>query len=153
MTSHADAEHIMRMITSGSVVALPAAVSAEAEQHLIRCFPVHSQVTTSIVRWDEVPSSVLRWSSVNDDDAVRWAASTLAGEHTYGLMFFSSDQPCVLGKFDFMIRHLDELVWRAPGNRLLFGVEVGGDGKIVFSDGIIEFNGRGDLVGSTKVTA
>ena len=47
-----------------------------------------------------------------------------------------------------MIRHFDELVWAAAGNRLLFGVERGDDERVVFDKGVIEFNGKGELRGS-----
>lgn len=74
--------------------------------------------------------------------------ATCAGRRTYGLLMFSSDQPCLIAKLDVIMRRLDELVWRAPGNRLLFGVERDIENCIVFGSGVIEFNGRDELRGA-----
>lgn len=140
------------MLLEGTVQKLPASVSAEAEEYLKRRFPLHTKTTTRVIDWDVIPSISLQWSDATDDEAEAWARGTLTGRSMFGLLLYCSDQPCLLGKFSFMIRHLDELVWRAPGNRLLFGVEQGDDERVVFNQGVIEFNGQGELRGSLQMT-
>ena len=121
---------------------------ATAEEHLQANFPMRSH--TTIVDWPELPSKVLQWNNTTDDDAVDWAMTTTAGRQEFGLLLYAGDQPCLLGDFPIMIRSFDELVWTAPGCRLLFGVNRTDDGSIEFSSGIIEFNGKGELFASTR---
>ena len=148
MNDYVDAEHIREMILDGTVQMLPATVSMQAEEFLKRRFPLHTKTSTWIIDWDVTPFLSLQWSDATDDEAVAWAAKTSASCSTFGLLLFNSDQPCLLGEFSFMIRHFDELVWAAAGNRLLFGVERGDDERVVFDKGVIEFNGKGELRGS-----
>jgi hypothetical protein len=148
MDAYVDAEHIRKMLLEGTVQKLSATVSAEAEEYLKHRFPLHAKTTTWVIDWDATPFTSLDWSDATDDEAEAWATGTLAGRSTFGLLIFNSDQPCLLGKFAFMIRHFDELVWAATGNRLLFGVELGNDERVVFNKGVIEFNGKGELRGS-----
>lgn len=148
MNDYADANQIRQMILDGTVLRLPTTVSAQAEEYLKRRFPLHTKTTTWVIDWDVTPFISLQWSEATDDEAVSWAARTLASRSTFGLLLFSSSQPCLLGEFSFMIRHFDELVWTAAGNRLIFGVERGDDKRVVFDKGVIEFNGKGELRGS-----
>jgi len=146
LIKYTDAEHIQEFIASGKVECLASDISEAAERHLELSFPFRKSST--IIDWDSLPSSKLHWNTVSDDETAVWAASTLAGQCSYALLLFSPTQPCLLGTFDFMIRNLDELVWKAPGNRILFGVNRNDFGEVKFSNGIIEFNGKGELFAS-----
>ncbi len=148
MNNYVDAEHIRQMILEGTVQTRPASVSAEAKEYLKRHFPLHTKTTTWVIDWEVTPFTSLQWSDATDDEAEAWARKTLAGHSTCGLLFFNSNQPCLIGNFSFMIRHFDELVWAAGGNRLLFGIELGNDERVVFDRGVIEFNGQSELRGS-----
>ena len=148
MRDYVDAEHIRHMILEGTVERASATVSAKAEDHLKRCFPLNTKTTTWVVDWDAIPSTSIEWSEVPDDAVLGWARKTLAGGCMFGLLLINSDQPCLVGEFDVMIRHLDEMVWAAAGNRLMFGVERDPDGGVKFGAGVIEFNGKDTLRGS-----
>ena len=69
----------------------------------------------------------------------------------YGLLLYSPSQPCLIGTYEFMIRNLDILVWKAPGNRILFGVNQTHQGNVRFTKGIIEYNGVGTLFATTEI--
>lgn len=149
MNNYVDDKHIREMIFNGELDLFPAVTSFKAEDHLKKCFVLNNRTTTWIVDWNAVPSTELKWSEVSDDDAIAWAKrETLAGQCAQGLLVYSFNQPCLAGDFNFMIRHLDELTWKAPGNRLLFGVDRGSDREVMFGHGIIEFNGKDELRGS-----
>jgi len=148
MNDYVDAEHVCQLMVDGKLEKHPATVAAEAEEYLKTSFPLHTRTTTWVVDWDSIPSTLLCWMKVNDEEARAWAGETVAGRCSLGLLHFSADQPCLVGSFDFLIMHLDELVWQAPGNRLLFGVERKDGGGVLFNRGVIEFNGRGELRGS-----
>lgn len=147
MENYVDAEHIQKLIESNEMVCLDSNVSQLAERHLKQSFPLG--IAGTIVDWTRVPCTMLKWNTVSDDDTVRWASATMAGKCSFGLLFFTSSQPCLIGPFDLMLKNLDELVWKAPGCRILFGVERNG-GIVLFTRGIIEFNGRGELFASIE---
>ncbi len=149
MSNYVDAEHIREMLFENKIACLTSADSKAAELHLERCFPL--RFATSIVDWDRVPSTMLKWTDATDDEAVAWATGTLAGQCSWGLLLFRSDEPCLIGPFDVMIRHMDKLVWKAPGCRILFGVERNNLGDIVFTQGIVEFNGKGELFAAVEI--
>ena len=146
MNNKVDAEHIREKLISGELVCLDSSVAQLASRHLTETFPFAPFGT--IVDWGRVPSKMLRWMTVSDEDTVVWASDTKAGKCTYGLLLYSPSEPCLLGPFNYMLSNLDELVWGAPGCRVLFGVEQ--SQEIVFTDGIIEFNGRGELFASIE---
>ena len=52
------------------------------------------------------------------------------------------------GPFELMIRNLDTLIWTTPGCKLLFGVKKNAYGTLVFTDGIIETDGKAYLIAS-----
>lgn len=148
MGTYIDADHIREMLETGQVESLPPSVSKTAEIFLVDRFPLRQ--ATTIVDWDSLPSTVLQWNQVSDDEAVAWIVSkTLAGRCDDGLLLYSPSQPCLIGTIDFMIRHLDQLVWKAPGCRLLFGVKRSGD-SVEFTAGLVEFNGKGELFASVE---
>ncbi len=140
-----DAEHISKLVSESVVVPRDPTVAALAEAHLHKNFPLRDWST--IVDWPKLPSSMLDWVNASDDEAIQWALSTAAGQHPKALLLYSGDQPCLVGDFEAMIRHLDELVWKAPGSRIVFGVDEAEDGTLVFTNGLIEFNGKGELFG------
>jgi hypothetical protein len=148
MNDYVMAEHIQNLIESQRIERLDSSFAKAAEAHLIRSFPMSSGST--ILDWDRIPSRVLSWNTVTDDGAAAWTADTIAGHCTFGLLLFASNQPCLIGPFEFMIRNLDELVWKAPGCRILFGVERNRVGDIEFTRGVVEFNGRGELFASIE---
>ena len=148
MELHVDHEHIQVFLRNGNVERLDETVSDEAEKHLERVFPL--RIRSTVVDWDKIPSTELKWNTVSDDEAVRWALTTTAGRCEFGLLLFSGKQPCLIGALEFMVRHLDELVWRAPGSRILFGVDRTENGRIQFTGGLIEYNGKGELFGTAE---
>ena len=114
-----------------------------------RRFPLRTWAT--IVDWDDLESTTtLAWNQLSDDEAVEWAMTTTAGQCSLGLLLYDGEQPCLVGPLAFMVRHLDELVWGAPGSRILFGVNRDDDGQILFTNGLIEFNGKGELFGNCR---
>lgn len=143
MDNFVDAEHIRSLVEAGNLKLLDSATSKDAERHLERSFPLRNWST--IIDWDKLPSTKLDWNKVSDDEAVAWAMTATVGKCSFGLLLFDPEQPCLIGPIEFMVRNLDELVWKAPGCRILFGVEVNENGKIAFGDGVIEFNGKGEL--------
>ncbi|MFN9540905.1 MAG: hypothetical protein ACK6A8_16870, partial [Planctomycetota bacterium] len=143
MADYVNAEHIRAFINAGDVEILDSTVSTAAERHLEQSFPLRSYAT--IIDWDKIPSAMLEWNTVSDEEALNWAMTTTIGENTFGLLLYDPYQPCLIGPLDFMLRHLDELVWKAPGCRFLFGVERDEVGRIIFGNGIVEFNGKGEL--------
>ncbi|WP_254512769.1 hypothetical protein [Anatilimnocola floriformis] len=148
MNDHLTTEPIQLFIQQGHVELLPIAVSAAADRYLAQQFPLQTKATTSVVDWGQVPSAVLQWSEASDDETVAWSRGTLAGRCAWGLLLLGTTQPCLLGQMEFMIRHLDELVWRSPGICLLFGVERGAGDEIVLTSGLIEYNGKDYLRGT-----
>lgn len=148
MNEYVDDELVRQLMAEGNIKKLPAIVSAEAEEYLGSYFPLNSKSTTWIVDWESIPSNHFRWAEATDDETMAWVGKTAAGHCLFGLLYFNSEQPCLLGSLEFLIKHLDELVWKAPGNRLLFGAEQESDGGILIKPGVIEFNGRGELRGS-----
>jgi len=146
MGNYSDAEHIRQFVLDGAVTPFPPGISRLASVHLENLFPL--RLATSIVNWDAIENTSLEWSTATDDEAVNWSASTLAGQCNFGLLLYSPSEPCLVGKFKFMIRHLDELVWKSPGCRLLFGVDVLADEEIRFTSGLIEFDGKSTLYGA-----
>ena len=106
--------------------------------------------TTSIIDWDQVPHLSLDWAKSTDDEAALWSQETLAGKCSWGLLFYSCTDECLLGSFEFMIRNLDTLIWTAPGCKLLFGVEKTENGTLIFTDGIIETDGKACLIASVS---
>lgn len=143
MTNYVDAEHIVEFVQSGSLEVLDASVSRQLEIWLERNFPLRDWST--IIDWDRIASTTLQWNQVTDEEAVSWAKATAIGRSTYGVLLYDSDQPCVVGQLDFMIRNLDSLVWKAPGCRILFGAQTNDVGEWEFGNGVIEFNGKGEL--------
>ncbi len=143
MDDYINADHIRAFIEDGNVGILDATISAEAERHLEQSFPLRCWST--IIDWDKIPSTTLEWNKVSDEEAVDWAMTTTIGRNAFGLLLFDPKQPCLIGPLEYMVRHLDELVWKAPGCRILFGVDRDRNGRIRFGDGIIEFNGKGEL--------
>lgn len=148
MNDYVDAEHIRRFMDTGEIEALDSKISREAERHLVHAFPLRNWST--IVDWDKVPSMTLNWTQVQDDEAIAWAMNTSAGSCSWGLLLFRPDQRCLIGPFEFVFRHLDALVWKAPGCRVLFGVDRDENGKISFGNGVIEFNGKGELFATIR---
>lgn len=143
MNDHVNAEHIRAFLNAGNLEILDSTVSTAAERHLEQSFPLRRFST--IIDWDKIPSAMLDWNTVADEDAVNWAMTTTIGGNTFGLLLFDPNQPCLIGPLDFMLRHLDELVWKAPGCRILFGVERDESGRVHFGNGIVEFNGKREL--------
>ena len=143
MDDYVDAKHIRAFIEIGQMESLDSTTSKDAERHLERSFPLRNWST--IIDWDKVPSTTLEWNKVSDDEAVAWAMSTTIGQCSYGLLLYDPEQPCLIGGLETMVRNLDELVWKAPGCRILFGVDRDESGKVVFGRGAIEFNGKGEL--------
>ncbi len=139
MSYHVDSEHIQALIEQGFVKCLSCDVSAEAERYLESMFPL--RVSMTLVSWDRLAHKSLNWMDASDDEAAKWASSTLSGIMPYGLLLYNPSQPCLIGTLDFMIRNLDTLVWKAPGSRILFGVDLDSEGTLQFSRGIIEYNG------------
>ena len=145
-----DDDHIRQVISDGGISTLDQKVSSLAEQHLLTSFPVRNWST--IVDWNKVPSrTTLHWNQASDAETVDWAKSTLAAKNAFVVLLFTAQQPCLYGSIDLMIQKLDELIWKAPGSRLLFGVECTGQGEFVFGPGIIEYDGRGNLIATTDV--
>ena len=144
---YVDDEHIRSFIESGKVDRLDSTVSTDAERYLEQSFPLRNWAT--IINWDKIPSTTLEWNKVSDDEAVAWAMSTTICRCTYGLLLYDAGQPCLIGTVETMIRNLDALVWKAPGCRILFGVDRDENGRIVFGLGAIEFNGKGELFATT----
>lgn len=93
---------------------------------------------------------VLKWMAASDDETALWASITIAGQCPFGLLLLDREQPCLIGGFDFMIRNLDTLVWKAPGCRILFGVHRDNEGRIEFTTGVVEFDGKDKLFASTE---
>lgn len=143
MDNYVDAEHIRAFINENKVERLDSSISVEAERHLEQSFPLRSWST--IIDWDKVPSATLEWNKVSDEEAVNWAMSTTIGQCEFGLLLYDREQPCLIGPLDFMVRHLDELVWKAAGCRILFGVDRDERRVLTFGKGAIEFNGKGEL--------
>ena len=148
MNEYINDEHVRKLMLEGNLDKYPATVSAKAEEYLKQSFPWNTRTTTWILNWDAIPSKRLRWSEATDDETMKWVMDTAAGRCSLGLLLYTAEQPCLVGDFEFLVRHLDELVWKAPGNRLLFGVDRSLDGELVFEHGVIELNGKGDLRGS-----
>lgn len=148
MNDYVDDELVRQLMADGNIRKLPAMVSAEAEEYLRSNFPLNTKMTTWIVDWNSIPFKFLHWAEANDDETLTWIDEVPGDRSLLGLLYFNSEQPCLVGSLEFLIKHLDELVWKAPGNRLLFGVERKSDGGIVFKPRVIEFNGRGELRGS-----
>ena len=147
MYDYVKAEHIRVFIENGDIECLDSSVSSNAEKHLEQAFPLRTWAT--IVDWDDLESTTtLAWNQLSDDEAVEWAMTTTAGQCSLGLLLYDGEQPCLVGPLAFMVRHLDELVWGAPGSRILFGVNRDDDGQILFTNGLIEFNGKGELFGT-----
>lgn len=146
--AYVDADHIRAFVEAGSAQILDSLVSAQAEHHLEQSFPL--RLFSTIIDWDKVPSTTLNWTQVSDDNAVAWAMTTAAGRSQFGLLLYNPRQPCLIGPIEFMVRHLDELVWGAPGCRVLFGVTRIHSGEVVFGPGVIEFNGKGELFANTN---
>jgi hypothetical protein len=147
MTNYVDAEHIAEFVHSGSLEVLDVSVSRQLEVWLQQNLPLRDWST--IVDWDRVSSTMLQWNQVSDEDAVTWATTTSIRRSPYGVLLFDPDQPCVVGQLDFMIRNLDSLVWKAPGCRILFGAQKNDVGEWEFANGVIEFNGKGELFATT----
>jgi len=143
MNNYVDAEHICKFIDDHKVESLDSTISVEAERHLEQSFPLRNWST--IIDWDKVPSTMLEWNKVSDDEAVEWAMTTMIRQYSFGVLIYDSEQPCLIGSIDFMVRHLDELVWKAPGSRILFGANRDESGRVIFGSGVIEFNGKGEL--------
>src|SRR6056297_3514229 len=59
MDEYVNAEHIRAFTDDGSVEILDSTISAEAERHLERSFPLRSWST--IIDWDKLPSTMLEW--------------------------------------------------------------------------------------------
>lgn len=142
---HIEADHIQALIQQGAVRWLDQTVSTAANQFLGQTFPFPTQNSTRIIDWNAEPHTKLEWMEATNDETSAWAASTLAGSCATGLLLYSPTEPCLIGSFDFMIRNLDSLVWKAPGQRLLFGVELRSSDEVHFTRGIVEFDGRSTL--------
>jgi hypothetical protein len=136
-------EHIVQLLTLHPLFLYDENISKDANEHLVNCFPLRNWST--IVNWDEISHRELDWMSVSNDEAVEWASSTLAGRCSLGLLLYNPSQPCIAGSFRLVIDVLDQLIWKAPGPRVLFGVDRIADGKLCFSNGIIEYDGKGKL--------
>lgn len=141
--AYAESEHIQEFIRLGKVEMCELPISQAAHRYLKDEFALRNSNT--IVDWGKVIGAVLRWNSVSDEQIYTWASNSIAGECDHGLLLFAENQPCLVGPFQFMIRNFDELVWKAPGNRILFGVNKDESGKVGFTKGIIEFDGKDNL--------
>jgi hypothetical protein len=146
-----DDPHIQQFVRAGKVDLLDINIAKAADEFLDRYFPMQPISTTTIIDWKSLPSTMLPWNNVSDDEAYQWAKSTIAGQSTHGLLLFAADQPCIIGEFEFMIKNLDELVWKAPGPRVLYGVYRSDNCTVRFTRGIIEFNGKGELFATVEI--
>jgi hypothetical protein len=146
---YVDADNIRELIARGLVIELGVEVSSQAEEYLTQHFPIRP--CSSIVDWDKVPHVRLQWMAASDTEAMTWARSTLAGKCSHGLLLYAVNQRCLIGSIEETIRHLQELVWAAPGPRILFGVNLDTERHVVFTPGIIEFNGIETLLGSVAM--
>ncbi|TWT50067.1 hypothetical protein KOR42_36130 [Thalassoglobus neptunius] len=151
MSSFVDEEHVRGLVHSSGLEVLPAEFAQLAFHYLENHFPIQSMATTSIIDWENVRYKTLDWANSTDDEAALWAKGTLAGKCTLALLVYSETVASVLGPFELMIRNLDTLIWKAPGCRLLLGVERSEDGTLIFTDGIIETDGKGRLFASQAV--
>jgi hypothetical protein len=142
--NYVDDDHIRAFLANGKVERLDSQTSFEAKRHLENTVPLRNWST--IIDWNQVPSTVLNWMNTSDDEALVWGRNTIAGQCPLGLLLYASDQPCLVGSLEFMLTHLDELVWKAPGCRILFGVNRDESGRILFGDGLIEFDGKCKLI-------
>jgi hypothetical protein len=141
-----DAPHITELIADKLLRALPSVTSKKAFSFLEMNFILSTRSTTSVIDWRSTPHTTLDWMGSTDDETISWASKTLAGQCKYGLLPFNPEQACLIGEFEFVIRNLDSLVWKAPGCRILFGVECNHTDHIVFTRGVIEYNGQGRLL-------
>ena len=138
-------QHIRDLIDKGIVTPLPPAVSHTIEQILVENFPLKE--AGGLIDWDRFANSIsCEWMALDDTEAVRWAHLTTAGKHSKAVLFYNSDEPCLLGNFDDVIRNLDSLIWSAPGPRIVIGVDLVTDVPQLSKD-VIEFNGIDKLLG------
>jgi hypothetical protein len=147
---YTEADHIQAFIDAGSLTRCSALIASEAESFLKTNFPLSQFTTTKIIEWTQVPSDELNWAAASDDEAAAWAGTTAAGKCSHALVVFSSRLPCLLGTLDFVIRHLDEILWMAPGQRLVYGVKTKEDQSVEFTRGIIEFDDKGKLLATSS---
>ena len=145
VNDYVDAEHIQDFLSRGDMECLGSEVSASAFNHLSQSHPLHSKSTTTVIDWELIESTSIAWNCLSDDETAEWAKTTLAGICPFGLLAYNPTQPCLIGSLDFMVRNLDELVWKAPGCRLLFGVDRTDDGRVTFGRGVIEYDGKEHL--------
>lgn len=143
-----DNEHIRSFVITGDLDVITSDISQLAYQYLINQFPFQSMATTSILDWTRIHCSSMNWANSTDDEVELWARDTLAGKCSLGLLLYSESSKSVLGSFGFIIRNLDTLIWKSPGCNLLLGVEKSKSGTLVFTDGIIETDGKGRLFAS-----
>jgi hypothetical protein len=132
--------HLLPLIENGGFSLLSNAVSRQLEEHLLTLRWVGQHIDFGHIK----TSTEI---SVSDFGiAIEQLKKTAFGGHAFALAFFSAEDSVVAGPFDLMIRNMDEIFWKTPGTRFVFGSDKRGDEWIPAFDDFAEYNGDGSLI-------
>lgn len=147
------AEHVQELIESEGFTLLPPSISAALDTFLSDQFEEEWSQNRSLADWANGRGGrVFAWAAVDDRSLLTSLYNAGFGRRPWAVLLYNASEPCIAGSFDAMVLHLDELVWKAPGLRVLLAVsdleklvEVLADATIIWvaNDGkLIAMNAR-----------
>lgn len=117
MTTYVRHEHLQELIRAGVASVVPANVCDDFARFLATLPWLGTGLD-----WSKLPPACsLSLSSKSAEAVDDWLRRTRAGRQPYLIAFFSEGQPGIAIATRKALRHLDEIFWKAPGRRFMFG--------------------------------
>lgn len=127
-------------VSSGRALALSDDVSAEFDAYLAT-----SRWHSSALDWRMIPHVSINVAENSVAEFSKWLISTRIGLHSHVAVWYSAEEGgIVIPREKLLPENLDELYWKAPGVRLLFGLDLKENVLVPSYADILEY-GFGDL--------
>ncbi len=117
MKTYVHDEHLQELIRAGVASLAPASVCDEFGTFLATLPWLGAGLD-----WSKLPGACsLSLTDLKTEAGDHWIRRTRAGRQPYLIAFFSEGQPGLAVATTEALRYLDEIFWKAPGGRFMFG--------------------------------
>ncbi len=135
-------QHLAQLIDAGLLFVISGPIVVAMDDELMKM-----PWAPSRIRWALVPGAKVIPLSKDEKETLRLLRETNFGPHNYAVAFFSREDVAVGGRIEHIIENIDEIFWRAPGVRYVFGAEINqGELAVALAD-FVEYDSVGTLTG------
>ena len=95
--------------------------------------------------WVSVNNTEANFEKLKNDEILDWIQTTAFKDDTHLIFLFDPGEPCIACDLQSGILMVDQVFWKAPGRRFIFGAKLDGTLQPEFNH-IAEYNGSNLLV-------